>query len=196
MLFMLCRANSSSLVQGQNDPIYVFEFLIHNSMLFMLCRANSSSLVQGQNAASAHFTFARILPFGLEQCCGLLPTEITRRIQWLTQILFLRRLMPRQNACRGLAQPLANAGPASSTLILVLGCLCQICDVIFCRLIRDSHSCSFPYLFMYARVHTYISQRTRHINPTLEQCCPTVYDVGPAMVQHWIDVSCLLGYYQ
>ena len=29
----------------------------------------------------------------------------------------------------------------------------------------------------------------------LDRRCPTVYDVGPTLVQHWIDVTCVLGYY-
>ena len=28
----------------------------------------------------------------------------------------------------------------------------------------------------------------------LDQCWPTVYDVGPTFVQHWINVLCLLDY--
>ena len=39
-----------------------------------------------------------------------------------------------------------------------------------------------------------ISQQTRHIDPVLDQCRPTVTYIGPALVHHWIDVSCLLGY--
>ena len=29
-----------------------------------------------------------------------------------------------------------------------------------------------------------------------DQCWPTVYDVGPTLVKHWVDVSCLLGDFQ
>ena len=29
--------------------------------------------------------------------------------------------------------------------------------------------------------------------PNVGQCWPTVYDVGPALFQRWIDLSCLLG---
>ena len=36
------------------------------------------------------------------------------------------------------------------------------------------------------------SQQTRHIYPMFDQCWPTVYDVGPTLVKHWIEVSCLL----
>ena len=39
-----------------------------------------------------------------------------------------------------------------------------------------------------------LSQQTRYINPMLAQCWPTVYDAGPTLDQHWVDVSCLLGY--
>ena len=28
-----------------------------------------------------------------------------------------------------------------------------------------------------------------------DQCWPTVYDVGPTLVKHWVDASCLLFYY-
>ena len=27
----------------------------------------------------------------------------------------------------------------------------------------------------------------------LDQCWPTVYDVGPTLIQHWVNVSRLLG---
>ena len=37
------------------------------------------------------------------------------------------------------------------------------------------------------------SQQKRHIYPMFDHCWPTVYDVGPTVVKHWIDVSCLLG---
>ena len=36
------------------------------------------------------------------------------------------------------------------------------------------------------------TQQTRHIYPMLDQHWPTVYDIGPTLVKHWIDVSCLL----
>ena len=38
-----------------------------------------------------------------------------------------------------------------------------------------------------------VSQQTRHIDLMLDQCWPTVYDVGPRPIQHWVDASCLLG---
>ena len=37
------------------------------------------------------------------------------------------------------------------------------------------------------------AQQTRHVEPMLVQCWLTVYDVGPALNQHWFNVSCLLG---
>ena len=37
------------------------------------------------------------------------------------------------------------------------------------------------------------AQQTRHIDPMLDQCWPTVYDVGPTLFQHWIDAPYLLG---
>ena len=37
------------------------------------------------------------------------------------------------------------------------------------------------------------SQQTRHIYPMFVQCWPTVYDAGPTLLKHWVDVSCLLG---
>ena len=39
------------------------------------------------------------------------------------------------------------------------------------------------------------SQQTRDIDQMFDQCWPTVYDVGPTLVKHWLDVSCFLGYY-
>ena len=39
-------------------------------------------------------------------------------------------------------------------------------------------------------VHT---QQTLHINPMLDQCWPTVCDVGTTLVQHRVDVLYLLG---
>ena len=37
------------------------------------------------------------------------------------------------------------------------------------------------------------SQQTRGIHTMLFQCWPTVFDAGPAMKQHWVNASCLLG---
>ena len=37
------------------------------------------------------------------------------------------------------------------------------------------------------------THQTRHIYSMLDQCWPTVYDDGPTLVKHWVDVSCLLG---
>ena len=37
------------------------------------------------------------------------------------------------------------------------------------------------------------AQRRRHVNPMLFQCWPSVYDAGPALKQHWVNVSCLQG---
>ena len=42
--------------------------------------------------------------------------------------------------------------------------------------------------------HQYQSQQTRDNDPMFDQCWPTVYDVGPTFVKHWVDVSCFLGY--
>ena len=38
-----------------------------------------------------------------------------------------------------------------------------------------------------------LSQQTRDIDLMLDQCWATVYDAGPTLVQHWVDVSCLPG---
>ena len=46
-------------------------------------------------------------------------------------------------------------------------------------------------MFQYAT----ITQQTRHIYPMFDQGWPTVYDVGPTLVKHRVDVSCLLGRY-
>ena len=37
------------------------------------------------------------------------------------------------------------------------------------------------------------TQQTRHADPMLDQCWPAVYGVGPALVQHWVGVSCFMG---
>ena len=37
------------------------------------------------------------------------------------------------------------------------------------------------------------SERTRYIDPMLCQCWSTVYDGGPTLVQHRVDVSCFAG---
>ena len=38
-----------------------------------------------------------------------------------------------------------------------------------------------------------LSQKTRDIDPMLDQCWATVYDAGPILVQHWVDGPCLPG---
>ena len=40
---------------------------------------------------------------------------------------------------------------------------------------------------------TRFTQQTRDIDPMLDQYWSTGYDAGPTSVQHWVDVSCLLG---
>ena len=40
-----------------------------------------------------------------------------------------------------------------------------------------------------------LSQQTRHIYPMFDHCWPTFYDVGPALVKNWVDVSCLFEGY-
>ena len=37
------------------------------------------------------------------------------------------------------------------------------------------------------------TQRTRDIDPMLDRCWASVLDGGTTLVQHWVDVSCLLG---
>ena len=39
----------------------------------------------------------------------------------------------------------------------------------------------------------HVSQQTRQIYPMLDQCWTTVYDVGPTLVKHWVDLSCFLS---
>ena len=41
--------------------------------------------------------------------------------------------------------------------------------------------------------HFLISQKKRRIEPMLDQCWAGVVDGGPALVQHWVGVSRLLG---
>ena len=40
------------------------------------------------------------------------------------------------------------------------------------------------------------SQQTRDVDPMLIQCWSSVYDAGPPLNQHRVNVSCLLGYGQ
>ena len=40
---------------------------------------------------------------------------------------------------------------------------------------------------------THASQQTRTIHLMLVQCWPIVYDAGPTLYQHWVNVSSLLG---
>ena len=40
-----------------------------------------------------------------------------------------------------------------------------------------------------------LAQQTRYIDPMLVQCWTSVVDGDPTLDQHWIDVSCLLGYH-
>ena len=37
------------------------------------------------------------------------------------------------------------------------------------------------------------TQQTRDIDPMLDQCWASVVDGGQTLVQHWVDVSFLLG---
>ena len=37
------------------------------------------------------------------------------------------------------------------------------------------------------------SQQARDVHPMLVQYWPIVYDDGPTLYQHWVDISCLLG---
>ena len=37
-----------------------------------------------------------------------------------------------------------------------------------------------------------MSQQTQYIDPMLGYCWPAVYDVGPTLIQHWVNASCLL----
>ena len=38
------------------------------------------------------------------------------------------------------------------------------------------------------------SQQTRDVDPMLAHCWPAVVDGGPAVNQHWVNISCLLGW--
>ena len=42
----------------------------------------------------------------------------------------------------------------------------------------------------YVKVDT---QQTPRIYPVFDQCWAYVVDGGPALVKHWVDVSCFLG---
>ena len=41
--------------------------------------------------------------------------------------------------------------------------------------------------------HSVPAKMGRGIEPMLYQCWASVVDGGPALEQHWVDVSCLLG---
>ena len=38
-----------------------------------------------------------------------------------------------------------------------------------------------------------MSQKTRHVDPMLGYCWPSVEGGGPSLAQQWVNVSCLLG---
>ena len=48
-------------------------------------------------------------------------------------------------------------------------------------------------VLVFARGSIDIPANTIH-DPMLDQCWANVVDGGPTLVQHWIHVSCLLGY--
>ena len=39
------------------------------------------------------------------------------------------------------------------------------------------------------------SQQERDIDSMSDQYCPTVYDAGATLTQHWVNGSCLLGWF-
>ena len=41
-----------------------------------------------------------------------------------------------------------------------------------------------------------LAQQTREVDPMLDKCWPTVYDAGPTLALHRINVSCLLRVYR
>ena len=54
------------------------------------------------------------------------------------------------------------------------------------------------YVFMMICLTIYITnedytRKTRHIETMLVKCWPTICDAGPALNQHFFNVSCLLG---
>ena len=52
----------------------------------------------------------------------------------------------------------------------------------------------FPFVIpQIPRNGVFSTQQTRHMGLMLEQCWANVVDGGPTLVQHWIDVLCLLG---
>ena len=70
--------------------------------------------------------------------------------------------------------------------------------IIYCSLLsRYSHVTHTPpdvanLSLWTAFVDPISAQKTGHIYTVFDQCWPTVYDVGPTMVEHWLYVSCLL----
>ena len=62
--------------------------------------------------------------------------------------------------------------------------------------LKHIHFISFSYLLNLLQGNTthsiVVHQRTRHINPALAQCWPTVYDADPTLNQHCVNALCLL----
>ena len=68
-------------------------------------------------------------------------------------------------------------------------------DAEFCHWLADPNCVSAGQRFELKILPVLsLSQQTRHIDPTLGQCWPDVFDVGPALTQRWVNVSCFLGW--
>ena len=84
---------------------------------------------------------------------------------------FLRFIILNQHRSRNCTQ---------FTILSIAGYICSVSS--FLR--SDNTNTRRPSLWQ-------ISQPTRDFDSMLFQHWPTVYDVGPALIQHWISASCL-----
>ena len=74
----------------------------------------------------------------------------------------------------------------------------QIIYLMVPAFIPESSSLIYYSFAQYQKLDTCILPDTRYsqLTDTSSQCLTDAgpYDVGPALVKHWLDVSCLLGY--
>ena len=40
-----------------------------------------------------------------------------------------------------------------------------------------------------------LHSKTRHVDPMLDYCWPSVVDGGPTLVEHWVNKLCFMGIY-
>ena len=54
---------------------------------------------------------------------------------------------------------------------------------------------SFGNIIMICDISGTQSKTPADVDPMLVYCWSTVYDAGPTLSQHWVDVLCFLGHY-